>query len=91
MIDRKIAMGIFKRQRKNSSRSGTPPAVATWPFWANWCALDPLGYWVFFENKPALTAEGWLPDGVKWGEPREATGNISASWTSLLFSSQGAS
>lgn len=83
-------MGVFKRSRNKASRFA-PPAVTTWPFWANWCALDPLGYWIFYENKPKQTAGGWLPDGVKWGEPRESIGNISGSWESLLFSSQDAS
>jgi hypothetical protein len=90
MKHRETEMGIFKKPRKKASNIA-PPAVKTWPFWAKWCALDPLGYWIFFEKKPKLTVEGWLPDGVKWGEPRESIGNISGSWKSLLFSSQDAS
>lgn len=82
-------MGVFKKNRKASKYA--PPSLVTWPFWANWCALDPVGYWIFFENKPELTEKGWQPVGHKWGEPRESIGNISGAWHTLLFSSQQAS
>lgn len=83
-------MAVFKKSRKKINSGNDAPALATWPFWANWCALDPIGYWIFFENKPELTVDGWLATGVKWGEPRESVGTISVAWQAMLISAQDA-
>lgn len=70
-------------------KTGTiAPAIQTWPFWANWCGLDPVGYWIFYDNKPTTTPEGRVPNGVNWGEPRECVCPVHGSWESLLFSRQ---
>lgn len=45
------------------------PPEDTWPEWANWCGLDPSGYWVFYEREPVTSDVGRTPSGGSWGKP----------------------
>lgn len=69
-----------------NKRANIAPPVQSWPTWANWCGLDPAGYWVFYENEPITTSEGRLPNGGQWGIPRECDVAVYESWEALTFS-----
>lgn len=45
-----------------NKRENIAPRIQTWPAWANWCGLDPAGFWVFYENEPITTADGRMYD-----------------------------
>jgi hypothetical protein len=59
------------------------PAVETWPAWAQWCGLDPSGYWVFYERKPVTSEHGRTPNGGSWGQPQP--GEPQPNWTVMIY------
>ena len=36
-----------------------PIPINDWPKWANWAAMDKIGFWYFFGKKPDIQKNGW--------------------------------
>ena len=49
-------------------RPSCPLPLSEWPKWANWAAMNMIGYWGFYEAKPELIA-----GGVWYAQPNTAS------------------